>query len=737
MPKRLVIVESPAKATTIHKILGNDYVVKATRGHVRDLPRKKLGVDIEQGFEPEYEVIEGKSKVLSELRAAAKASDDILLAADPDREGEAICWHVAHELRSTKKPIHRIEFQEITADAVRRAVADARDINQQLVDAQQARRVLDRLVGYQISPMLWRHVGKGLSAGRVQSVAVRLICDRENEIRAFRPEEYWTITATLADREDVTFDTKLFRIGDEKPEFGTYGFGIDSSRAESIADNARQQSFVVKEVTQKQRKQSPAPPFTTSTLQQEASRKLSMTVARTMGVAQTLYQGVDIGSDVTGLITYMRTDSTRVAEEALSVARAFIREAYGKELVPSQTRRFASRKGAQDAHEAIRPTDPRRTPDSLRGHLGDAEYKLYDLIWKRFIASQMADAIMDTSTIDIAAGPYTFRATGSVLRFAGFRTVYLETDEDTANDSDDRQPLPDVKAGDKLSLLDLLPRQHFTEPPPRYTEASLVKALEVQGIGRPSTYAAIISTIQDRNYVRKERGRFFPTDTGEVVTRMLIASFPNILDVQFTANMESELDAVEEGKRDWIELMREFYGPFTTALDGAPDRMYAVRKQMETVTQETCDQCGRPMARKWGRFGFFLGCSGYPDCANTAQLPGTGPSPSQPVDTGVKCPDCGGGTLLQRTSRRGKVFFGCSTYPKCNFAAWDPPLAGVPCPECGAPFLTVRRTKTRQYNLCYRKECGYKSEPTPPTDEPLVPGMEPASPSMTEQSDLD
>jgi len=731
--KKLVIVESPAKANTLAKILGKGYLVKASMGHICDLPKNSLAIDIERDFTPVYEVISGKEKVLAELKSAAKDADEVLLAADPDREGEAICWHLAQELRTTQKPIQRVTFNEITSDVVRTAVEHPRPIDQALVDAQQARRVLDRLVGYQISPLLWRNVRKGLSAGRVQSVAVRLICDREEEIRRFVPKEYWTITAHLIGEAKTPFDARLYRIADEKATFGTYGFGINEERANAIVRDAERETFVVQSVTKKERKLSPAPPFTTSTLQQEASRRLGMTANRTMRIAQELYEGVEIGEESAGLITYMRTDSTRISEEALRAAREHIESTYGKDYLPRQARRFKTKKHAQDAHEAIRPTDVRRTPEAVAPFLSSEQAKLYELIWKRFVASQMADLVLDQTTVEIVAGPFRFRATGSSVKFPGFRTLYTEIREKTADpdahdsDEDERQSLPPLRAGERLKLRSLTPKQSFTEPPPRYTEATLVKTLEELGIGRPSTYATIISTIQERNYVVKEKGRFLPTETGEMVTQMLVESFPDILDVQFTARMETGLDEIEEGARNWVSLMREFYGPFKKALEEAPDKIFAVKKSVEEVTDVRCELCGEPMKIKWGRYGKFLGCTGYPACTNTRPLNGT-PKKPEALDTHVPCPDCQKGTLLQRVSRRGKVFYGCSNYPDCSFVAWDPPVPDTPCPKCGAPFLTLHRTQARQYLLCYRKECGYRTEPLPPSEEPSLPYLAKALP---------
>lgn len=720
--KKLIIVESPAKANTIGKILGKGYLIKASMGHVYDLPSNSLAVDVKNDFAPVYEVIAGKKKVLNELKAAAKKADEVLLAADPDREGEAICWHLSQELRSTKKPIRRITFNEITKDAIQNAVAHPREIDQALVDAQQARRVLDRLVGYQISPLLWRSVRRGLSAGRVQSVAVRLICDREEEIRRFTPEEYWTFVATLEGEAKVPFEARLYGIGEEKATFGTYGFGVGEERAQEIVREAQKEVFVVKSVTARERKQSPAPPFITSTLQQEASRRLGMSASRTMRIAQELYEGVELGEEAVGLITYMRTDSTRVAEEALRLVRDLIRETHGKNYLPSQARRFKAKKDAQDAHEAIRPTDVRRTPESVARFLSADQARLYELIWKRFVASQMADAVLDQTTAEIVAGRFRFRAVGSVVKFPGFRLLYMETPEEETESDEERRSLPPLRGGESLQLLQLTPKQSFTQPPPRYTEASLVKALEELGIGRPSTYATILSTIQERKYVIKERGRFRPTEVGEMVTRMLIQSFPDILDVGFTARMESELDAVEEGTRNWVALMHAFYGPFKAALNEAPDKMFAVKKSVEEISDVLCELCGQPMAIKWGRYGRFLGCTGFPQCKNTQPL--NGPSKTEPLDTHVPCPECQKGTLLQRQGRSGKVFYGCSNYPECKFVVWDPPVPNIPCPKCHAPFLTLRRTQTRQYFLCYRKGCGYRTSPTPLSEEPSLPYLE-------------
>ena len=725
MPKTLVIVESAAKASTIEKALGKDYVVKASNGHVKDLPRSKESVDVDNNFEPSYEIIQGKKSVINSLRTAAKKVDEVVLAPDPDREGEAISWHLAQELEAAKKPIRRITFNEITPNAIRSAMEHPREIDRSLVDAQQARRILDRLVGYRISPLLWRALRPGLSAGRVQSVAVRIILEREEEIRAFQPKEYWTIFAHLKTEKEETFTARLYRIrkegeeSEEKGTIGTYGFEFDEERANKIAQEARGAAFKVEKVVKREKRESPPAPFITSTLQQDANRKLRYPSRRTMSIAQSLYEGVDIGAEKIGLITYMRTDSTRLSPDAVNSARAFIKRQFGSEYVPSKARVYKSKKRAQDAHEAIRPTDVNRTPESIQQHLSAEQHRLYDLIWRRFVACQMSNAVLDNTTIDIRAGRFLFRATGSILRFPGYRKAYMEAQETADNEAEnekaaanggERQPLPDLNAEDPLNLEKIEPKQSFTKPPPRYNEASLLKELEERGIGRPSTYAQIMSTIQSRDYVYKDSGRFIPTDVGELVTRMLISGFPNILDPEFTAHMENELDEVEEGKRNWVAMMRDFYDPFTDSLEEAPDKMYEERKRLEEVTEEECPECSKLLTLKWGRYGKFLGCSGYPDCKYTQPLNGRANDP-EPV---APCPKCEKNHLVQRKSRRGRVFYGCLGYPDCDFAVWDPPVLDKECPECGAPFLTHRKTKTRQYYLCYnRDECGYKTDPEP------------------------
>jgi len=741
MSKSLVVVESPAKVKTISKFLGKDYTVKASMGHIRDLPANGLAVDIENGFKPEYVIIDGKKKVVNEIKKAAENVEQILIATDPDREGEAICWHLAHELKTTHVPINRITFNEITKTAVQNAIKHQGQINQDLVDAQQARRVLDRLVGYQISPILGRTIKWGLSAGRVQSVAVRLICEREDEVLAFVPEEYWTIVALLKGEKTSQFEAKLFEIDKKKAKIE------NEEQAKAILKNLDGKKFIVDNIERKERKKNPVPPFTTSKLQQESARKLKLTVKKTMMVAQDLYEGIELGDEgAVGLITYMRTDSTRVAKEALDSVREFIGQNYGSDYLPEKAIYYASKKSAQDAHEAIRPTSLEKTPASVKNFLSKDQYELYDLIWKRFIASQMKPAIFDVTTVDIKAGKYTFRANGSIIKFKGFMSVYMESIDDES-DEDKESILPELTVGQLLLLLKLIPEQHFTQPPPRYTEATLVKILEEKGIGRPSTYATIISTIQDRKYVTKEQGKFIPTEMGILVNNALMKSFPEILDVEFTAKMETELDDIEEGKIKWVEVLKEFYGPFSRSLESAPDKIKSAKKDMEEITDEVCDLCGKNMVIKFGRYGKFLACSGFPECKNTKQLNGKDAKPAEPeptdeicekcgspmvirtsrygskflscsqypkcktakpLSTGIKCPkpDCDG-DLVERRSKRGKMFYGCSKYPDCDLVLWNKPV-NQPCPKCNAPFLVEKVSKVKgNYLVCANEGCGY------------------------------
>ena len=805
MAKSLVIVESPAKAKTINKYLGKDYIVKASLGHVKDLPKKDLSVDVENGFKPKYEVIEGKKKLIQELRDAAKKVDTVYLAADPDREGEAICWHLQEELKP-KKPgdgpkFFRVMFNEITKNSIQKAFEKPALVNGNLVDAQQARRVLDRLVGYKISPLLWDKVRRGLSAGRVQTVAVRVIVEREREIRAFVKQEYWTLDADLAAKKKPCFDARLSRIGEEIPIIS------DQSASDALVADIDGQKFIVKSVGTKEKRRNPVAPFITSTLQQDSSRKLRFSVKRTMMLAQQLYEGVEIGAEGSvGLITYMRTDSTRVSNDALDEVRDYVGTKFGKEYLPETPNVYKTKKAAQDAHEAVRPTSATRSPEDLAPFLAEDQLKVYRLIWMRFLASQMSPAVFDQTTIDVNAEgksgqAYTFRATGSVMKFDGFLKVY-EEGKDQKDDEDEelKHKLPVVTAGEELKLQGLKPEQHFTEPPPRYNEATLVKKLEADGVGRPSTYASILSTIQERQYATKEGGKFKPTELGMVVTDLLLESFGDIFDVNYTARMEDQLDAIEEGKIDWREAMGEFYERFTKDLETAETQMTNI-KRMEKPTDLICDKCGKPLVIKWGkhgsflactgypdctytreltvdlpdiegadlsdqgdeeycencgrpmvlkkgRFGTFFACSGYPDCKTTKQIGGAQKKPDVQLDEkcpqcgnnmvqkygrfgeftacsnyptckyvkqktiGVKCPECTEGEVVERRSKRGKTFFGCNRWPDCNFVAWARPVMEK-CPECGSPYMVEKYLKAGAFLQCPNAECKYKREFVP------------------------
>jgi DNA topoisomerase-1 len=760
----LVIVESPAKAKTIKKYLGSGYVVKASVGHVMDLPKSKIGVDVENGFQPVYEVIEAKKKVVAELKAAAKTADRLLLATDPDREGEAIAWHVYEQLKRTKIPAQRILFNEITKKAIQEAIQKPLQLNRDLYDAQQARRVLDRLVGYQISPILWKKVRRGLSAGRVQSVAVRLVVEREEEIARFVAVEYWSIEADLKAALPPQFRAKLIKLDGQKIELPT------AEVTTPLVSELRERAFTVAEVTKKERRRNAPPPFITSKLQQEAANRLGFTAKKTMTLAQRLYEGVELGEDgQTALITYMRTDSVRLSPDAIASARAYVTERWGKDYLPAEPVQFKTKKSAQDAHEAIRPTSVEYPPEKVRPFLEKDVFRLYELIWNRFIACQMVPAVFDQTTADIQAGRATFRATGQTLKFPGYLAVYGQEAEQPQEEAgaekmegedeekgDVSRQLPPLEAGQKLELIRLIPEQHFTQPPPRFTEASLVKELEEKGIGRPSTYAAILSTIQDKEYVEKKEGRFFPTDLGKIVTELLLSAFPRVMDVQFTARMEEELDEVEEGKIEWQSVLGEFYGPFKKSLAAAEAQMRDVKRE-ETPTDLVCEKCGSPMVIKWGRMGRFLACSGYPDCKNTKDfveeegkikivedLPTDENCPTcgkpmvnkrgrfgrflacsdyptckttRPITLkGIVCPEDGGG-LAERKSRFGKVFYGCVNYPNCKFAAWDRPIPG-PCPQCGKPYLLQRYTKRDgAFIACPDKVCGYRREAPEPGTE--------------------
>jgi len=845
VPNSLVIVESPAKAKTIHKFLGRGYTVKASMGHVRDLPKRDLGVD-EKDFTPTYVVLGDKKKTIAELTKAAKGAKRIYLASDPDREGEAICWHLKEVLsRETDAEFHRVMFNEITRRAVQEAFAHPREIDRNKVDAQQARRIVDRLVGYKISPLLWDKVRRGLSAGRVQSVALRIICDREALIRAFEPREYWSLTARLEAGEPPPFPAKLVARDGKKLELavkdevvevlarlgwrlrelppaadaaaGSVAFEVEPGAGEPVP-------FEVAKVASKEKRKSPAPPFTTSKLQQDASRQLGFNVKRTMRVAQRLYEGVTLGeSGSVGLITYMRTDSTRVSDEALAAVRDFIAATYGRTALPAEPRRFRAAKRAQEAHEAIRPTAMDHAPAAVEAFLDRDELRLYTLIWNRFVASQMEEAVFDTTTADISAGPYAFRASGSVLKSPGWLAVYHEGREETAGERDDEageedaedRRLPRLAVGQRLQPQALAPKQHFTQPPPRFSEATLVKELEENGIGRPSTYATILSTIQDRDYVEKDAKRFVPTELGLLINRLMVGSFGDIVEVGYTARMEEELDQIEEGARGWTEALREFQQKFEADLERARAEMPDIKREV-IPTDQTCEKCGKPMVLKWGRFGKFLACSGYPECKSTREInDGTraadgeralpaaagaaaisaAPDPleteAEPCEncgkpmvlrrgrfgqflacsgypeckttrkirvsregkaeakpdvlldetcpqcgarmsikqgrfgeftscssypkcryvklkeTGVACAKCESGQVVERRSRRGKLFFGCSTYPDCDFVLWRRPVA-KPCPACGRSYLVERTTKRDGHQwICDREGCDH------------------------------
>ena len=825
MAKNLVIVESPAKAKTINKYLGKDYLVKASIGHIKDLPSKGLGVDVEHDFEPTYELIpdskkRNNKKIVAELKKAAKEAEAIYLAADPDREGEAICQHLAEEIvpKRPAKPTYRVMFNEITKRAVNAAFEDPRQIDENLVEAQQARRVLDRLVGYKVSPLLCRTIGGRLSAGRVQSVALRMVVEREREIEQFIKTEYWTIGANLNSKLPPAFDARLFKVGEQTVKTGGFDQELkkseiliqDQAQADGFVAEAQQQSFVVNEVTTKERKRNPVPPFITSKLQQEAARKLGFPVKRAMMIAQKLYEGIELGSEGSvGLITYMRTDSTRVSDTALGEVRDYINQQYGNNYLPEKAVHYRSKKDAQDAHEAIRPTEVARTPESLAQFLKPEELKLYRLIWQRFVASQMTAAIFDQTTIDIQAGRFIFRATGSVQKFDGFLKIYQEgRDEKTEDDDEAEFSLPRVEQGETLKLNSITPEQHFTEPPPRYTEATLVKALEEKGIGRPSTYAAIMSTIQDREYVEKLQSRFHPTALGKTVNDLLIeGGFADLFNETYTARMEEELDEIEDGKLEWTKALRDFYkkfegdlkefqtyikdikeknvptdevclkcnapgmvqkwgrfGPYLKCLnceatrdaepatpagaDGANASADGANGNEEAAEPEVCELCGKPMQLKRGRFGPFLGCTGYPECRNIRKIGKTGVAAPAPVPLDEKCPvddaqlvkrfgrfgefiSCSNypkckyikqetvgvscprpgckGEIVVKKSKRGKAFYGCSEYPNCNIVYWDKPVSDT-CPQCNAPFLLEKTTKKQgTFRYCADEACGYRS----------------------------
>ena len=759
MAKSLVIVESPTKAKTLSKYLGRNFQVLASVGHLKDLPKSKLGIDLEHDFDPHYVVIRGKSKILKEIKAAAKKAKEVFLAPDPDREGEAIAWHIAEELNGTGNKVHRVLFNEITEKAVKRALKAPSTIDMKKVNAQQARRVLDRLVGYLLSPLLWKKIRRGLSAGRVQSVAVRVICEREAAREAFQSEEFWTITATLEGQSPPQFQAKLHAVGGERTTVRT------EEEAQHILQDLEGASFAVSQIDQKEKRRNPSAPFVTSRLQQDSARKLRFAAKKTMMLAQRLYEGIAIGAEgQVGLITYMRTDSTRIAPEALDELRGYVQETFGPDYLPPQPNAYKTQKAAQEAHEAIRPTSAQRDPESLRPFLEPDLYKLYKLIWNRFVASQMTRGLDLVTQVDVQAKIYTFRASGTVEKFDGYRRVYREEVEQPAEalssevdpSTDTNLTLPDLAVGESLTLVDsseagLLPKQHFTQPPPRYNEALLIREMEEKGIGRPSTYATIISTIQDRHYVEKEEARLRPTELGRIVNDRLVTHFPKIFDVEFTAKMENELDSIEEGEKDWVTTVKEFYQPFIKDLESAEVNMEDL-KSKEEPTEVPCEKCGKLMIIKWGRHGYFLACPGYPECKSTKEFKkdedGTiqvvqpqmeitdevcekCSSPmvvkrgrfgnflacsqypecktTKPIKLGVKCPtqDCGG-DLVQKRSKKGKNFYSCSNYPTCTFAIWDKPI-NRSCPQCQSPFLVEKyRKQTGTQVVCHDKECGYQ-----------------------------
>ena len=710
--KSLVIVESPAKANTIRKYLGPSYVVKASVGHVVDLPKNRLGIDVDRSFKPSYELIPGKEKVVRDLKAAARTAGRILLATDPDREGEAICQRLKELLAGRNREIYRVLFNEITPKAIQTAIETPGDINSNVVDAQQARRLLDRIVGYQVSPLLWDKVRRGISAGRVQTVALRLIVEREREIEAFRTEEYWRIAAKLEGHAPPAFEARLVKY---------QGANIaipDESEAKRVVAALGGGDFRVQSVVRAERKRRPVAPFTTSKLQQDAARRFRFTVKRTMTLAQRLYEGKEVGSSGSvGLITYMRSDSTRVSDDAIAMARDYIGESYGRDYLPGKPVLYRSKKDAQDAHEAIRPTFVEHTPDSIQAYLTPEEHKLYWLIWTRFVASQMKPAVYDQTTVEIGSDGYLFRANGRVQKFDGFLKVYEEaSDEDAAASADDQNvALPPLAEGELLRLLRITPTQHFTEPPPRYTEARLVKTLEEKGIGRPSTYAAILSTIQEREYTQKKDGKFRPTELGTVVTDQLVKHFADIFDVRYTARMEEELDEIEEGKMTWIEALEEFYGKFAKDLEEAKAHMENVKRQ-EIPTDEACEKCGKPMAIKWGQFGSFLACTGYPECANTKETGRDSAGDEDAAETEIEpCPNCGRPMTLKR-GRFGQ-FYACTGYPDCKTtrkigAGDSPPRApdvatDEPCPKCGHK-LVIKDGRHGPFTACSNyPDCRY------------------------------
>jgi DNA topoisomerase-1 len=741
----LVIVESPAKTRALRKFLGKEFVVEASVGHVKDLPERRLGVEIDNDFAPDYEIIKGKKKILNQLKSQSRKAKAVYLAPDPDREGEAIAWHIAQEIEKINPKIFRASFNEITKEAVLAGVEKAGQIDMNRVNAQQARRVLDRLVGYKISPLLWKTVFKGLSAGRVQSVALRIICERDEQIEKFVAREYWSITALLETEGQESFSAKLEKIEGQDFEIGT------GKEADQVRADISGQKFLVAGVKQEKKKRHPYPPYITSSLQQDAARRLSFSPKKTMQIAQQLYEGVDLGEMGSGgLITYMRTDSFRVAEVARKAAGDFIGKTFGKEYQPPTPRQYKSRKTAQEAHEAIRPTSFDNRPDKIQSYLTKDQNRLYQLIWNRFMASQMSPAIYDSTAVDIEAGKYLFRASASQLAFDGFLRVYQDVKEDNSEEPEEDR-LPALKEQEKLNLLELTSKQHFTKPPPRFSEATLIKELEENGIGRPSTYAQIVSTIKQRKYVESKSRRLFPTELGKTVNQILVLNFPDVFEVKFTATMEEELDKIEQGKEEWVKVLKDFYAPFKLDLEKVENNKQSIRKLTQQKTDEVCEKCGSPMIIRWGRNGKFLACSGFPKCKNTKPLPGEENGTlledekcgvcgapmmikmsrygkflscskypeckfTRPFSIGVSCPQEGcDGSLIERRTKRGRIFFGCSSYPKCKFATWDKPV-NQPCPECDAKFLVEKSSKAKgEYLKCIK--CGHEEIRPASTEE--------------------
>jgi DNA topoisomerase-1 len=738
MSKGLIVVESPAKVKTLEKFLGGDYVVKASVGHIKDLPEDELGVDVQKDFQPHYVTISGKGKIIRELKKASKEVRNVYLGPDPDREGEAIAWHIAEEIGDGDKNIYRVLFNEITKKAVLDALHHPGKLQQSKYEAQQARRILDRLVGYQVSPILWEKVRRGLSAGRVQSVAVRIVCEREREIQNFASEEYWSLTATLKGKDSlVSFDAKLTKWKGKKVKM--------ANEAETLAIKKTLEAvpYSVSKIAQQEKQRHPFPPFITSRLQQEAYRKLSFPAQRTMRVAQKLYEGVDLGEmGMVGLITYMRTDSVRVANEAIQQVRGWIKDRFGDAFLPHKPNVYKSRRGAQEAHEAIRPTSMDLEPDKVKPYLDKDQWALYRLIWDRFVASQMPSATFLQTTVEIKADDAIFTAVGTVPVFQGFMALYVEG-EDNQENGDREKKLPTLSEGEVLELLGLTPKQHFTQPPYRFSEATLIKELEEQGIGRPSTYATILSTIKEKGYVRLEKGKFFPTELGLVVNDLLVVNFPDIFDIEFTAQMEENLDKIEEGERDWVDTLKEFYNPFQKDLEMAKVSMRDVKREM-IPTDAVCERCGSEMVKRWGKRGYFLACSSYPKCRYTREVEGNGENQvetgalcekcggpmviksgkfgrflacsnypvckfTKPLDIGVRCPQEGcGGMMVERRTRKGRTFYSCTNYPKCTYALWDKPVPEK-CPQCGFPFLVEKQGKGGVSKRCPQKDCGYRA----------------------------